>query len=90
MLLSLYITTGILLYRSILSCSTRFDVKLGCLCYSEKEELIETLANVKRQLLDMQHRESEAIDKVKAGVEITEHANLEKAQVSTSVFMFVC
>lgn len=44
--------------------------------------MIETLSNIKRQLVDMQEREFQAVEKVKVGIQITEQANTEKAQVS--------
>ncbi|KAF6016990.1 SDCCAG8 [Bugula neritina] len=46
----------------------------------EKNEMIETLSNIKRQLVDMQEREFQAVEKVKVGIQITEQANTEKAQ----------
>ena len=53
--------------------------------YREKDELIVTLANVKGQLIDMQDRELQAVQKVKVGIEITEQANIDKTQVCSNV-----
>ena len=47
-----------------------------------KDELIETLASIRRQFTDMQYREQEAADKVKDSITVAEQANLEKTQVS--------
>lgn len=52
------------------------------ICDRDKDELVEALASVRRQLSEMQQRETEAMEKVKMGIEITEHANLEKTQVN--------
>ena len=43
--------------------------------------MIDTLANIKRQMLDMQERELQSVEKVKIGIEITEQANIDKTQV---------
>ena len=42
---------------------------------------MEALANIKRQVVNMQNRETEAVEKVRAGIEITEQANIHKTQV---------
>lgn len=52
----------------------------------EKDELIGTLSNIKRQLTDMQERELQAVQKVKVGIEITEQANMDKTQVFSFPF----
>lgn len=52
--------------------------------FREKDALIDTLANIKRQMLDMQERELQAVEKVKIGIEITEQANIDKTQVRDS------
>lgn len=43
--------------------------------------MVGTLANIKQQLVDMQDREFEAVQKVKIGLEISEQASVEKTQV---------
>ena len=42
---------------------------------------MEALANIKHQVVNMQNRETEAVEKVRAGIEITEQANINKTQV---------
>ena len=43
---------------------------------------MEAIANIKCQDVNMQNRETEAVEKVRAGIEITEQANINKTQVT--------
>ena len=52
--------------------------------------MIDTLANIKRQMLDMQERELQSVEKVKIGIEITEQANIDKTQVCGGLYLPVC
>ena len=44
--------------------------------------MIDTLANIKRQMLNMQERELQSVEKVKIGIEITEQANIGSSERS--------
>nr|XP_009682373.1 PREDICTED: serologically defined colon cancer antigen 8 [Struthio camelus australis] len=46
----------------------------------ERDDLMDALVSVRRNLRDMQHRESNAYEQVKQAVQMTEEANLEKTK----------
>ena len=84
----LCVTQTVVCVTQTVVCVTQTVVELslssGCPVYfSEKEELITTLATIKGQLISMQERERQAIEKVKVGIEVTEQANREKTEVRT-------
>ncbi|KAM4693703.1 serologically defined colon cancer antigen 8 [Discoglossus pictus] len=50
----------------------------------ERDELMNALVSVRRNLLELQERESKAYEQVKQAVEMTEEANLEKTKALVS------
>lgn len=52
-----------------------------CLLFRERNELLEVVASLKHRLTDMTHREEEAYQQMKKGVELVEQAQLEQTQV---------
>lgn len=51
----------------------------------ERDELMDQVTSLKNRVLEMSHREEEAYQQMKKGIELVEQAQLEQTQVGTQL-----